>query len=38
MLRRIKKDVEHEIGAKHELQINVEMTYRQQKFYDSIKS
>ena len=30
MLRRIKKDVEHEIGAKHELQINVEMTYRQQ--------
>lgn len=38
MLRRVKKDVENEIGAKKEFQIVCEMTKRQQRFYDSIKS
>jgi DNA helicase INO80 len=38
MLRRIKKDVEHEIGAKTEIQILCEMTNRQQQFYDAVKS
>ncbi|KAL4449582.1 hypothetical protein ABPG74_007405 [Tetrahymena malaccensis] len=38
MLRRVKKDVEHELGAKKEFQIMCEMTKRQQKFYDHIKS
>ena len=37
MLRRIKKDVEHEIGKKYEHQILCEMTKRQKLLYDSIK-
>ncbi len=34
MLRRVKKDVEHEIGQKKEHQIFCEMTRRQQELYD----
>ena len=34
MLRRVKKDVEHEIGQKKEFQILCEMTKRQQELYD----
>ena len=34
MLRRVKKDVEHEIGQKKEFQILCEMTTRQQELYD----
>ena len=34
MLRRVKKDVEHEIGQKKEFQILCEMTRRQQELYD----
>lgn len=37
MLRRIKKDVEHEIGQKHEHQRLCEMTKRQKVLYESIK-
>jgi len=37
MLRRVKKDVEHEIGKKHEHRILCEMTKRQKTLYDSIK-
>ena len=37
MLRRIKKDVEHEIGKKHEHQRLCEMTKRQKLLYESIK-
>eukprot|EP01017_Pseudomicrothorax_dubius_P009245 TRINITY_DN13107_c0_g1_i1.p1 TRINITY_DN13107_c0_g1~~TRINITY_DN13107_c0_g1_i1.p1 ORF type:complete len:997 (-),score=305.63 TRINITY_DN13107_c0_g1_i1:149-3079(-) len=37
MLRRVKKDVESEIGAKKEYQILCEMTPRQQEIYDSIR-
>ena len=37
MLRRVKKDVEHEIGKKIEHQILCEMTKRQKLLYDSIK-
>jgi DNA helicase INO80 len=37
MLRRIKKDVEHEIGKKYEHQILCEMTKRQKILYESIK-
>lgn len=36
MLRRVKKDVEHEIGQKKEFQILCEMTNRQQELYDVI--
>nr|QBK46516.1 helicase SRCAP isoform X1 [Philasterides dicentrarchi] len=38
MLRRVKKDVEHEIGKKIEITVSCEMTRRQQRFYDSIKA
>ncbi|KRX08854.1 P-loop containing nucleoside triphosphate hydrolase [Pseudocohnilembus persalinus] len=38
MLRRVKKDVEHEIGKKHEIQVFCEMTRRQKRFYDTIKA
>ena len=34
MLRRVKKDVEQEIGAKKEYQIPCEMTQRQKELYD----
>ena len=37
MLRRVKKDVEHEIGKKHEHRIFCEMTNRQKALYESIK-
>lgn len=37
MLRRIKKDVENEIGPKVEYEINCEMTERQKTLYKSIK-
>ena len=37
MLRRVKKDVENEIGQKKEHQILIQMTKRQQLLYDSIK-
>ena len=37
MLRRVKKDVEHEIGKKHEHRIFCEMTNRQKALYQSIK-
>lgn len=37
MLRRVKKDVEHEIGQKKEHQILCEMTTRQQELYDVLK-
>lgn len=37
MLRRIKKDVEHEIGKKYQHQILCEMTKRQKILYESIK-
>lgn len=37
MLRRVKKDVEHEIGKKIEHQTVCEMTRRQQHLYDSLK-
>lgn len=36
MLRRIKKDVEHEIGQKTEFHIICEMTQRQKMLYDVI--
>lgn len=38
MLRRIKKDVENEIGHKTEYEIKCDMTKRQQVLYQSIKS
>ncbi len=38
MLRRVKKDVEHELGQKFETQVVCEMTKRQQHFYELIKS
>lgn len=37
MLRRIKKDVESEIGKKHEIQINCEMTELQTRLYQHLK-
>lgn len=37
MLRRVKKDVEKEIGQKHEYEIFCKLTVRQQIFYDKIK-
>jgi DNA helicase INO80 len=37
MLRRVKKDVEHEIGPKEEVEIECEMTSRQQILYKGIK-
>ncbi len=37
MLRRVKKDVEHEIGKKFENRILCEMTKRQKILYESIK-
>jgi DNA helicase INO80 len=38
MLRRVKKDVEKEIGKKHEYQIKCELTQRQKDLYNSIKN
>ena len=38
MLRRLKKDVENEIGQKREVQITCEMTSRQALLYKNIKS
>ena len=38
MLRRVKKDVEHEIGQKKEHQILCEMTTRQQELYDVLNT
>ena len=37
MLRRVKKDVEHEIGPKEEFEIACEMTEKQKILYNSIK-
>ena len=37
MLRRVKKDVEHEIGPKKEIEIKCYMTEKQKKLYNSIK-
>ena len=37
MLRRVKKDVEHEIGPKKEIEIKCVMTEKQKKLYNSIK-
>ena len=37
MLRRVKKDVEHEIGPKEEVDIECEMTSRQKLLYQGIK-
>lgn len=38
MLRRVKKDVETEIGKKHEFEIKCELTNRQRVLYNSIKN
>lgn len=38
MLRRVKKDVETEIGKKHEFEIKCELTHRQRALYSSIKN
>jgi len=38
MLRRVKKDVEHEIGPKEEIEIECEMTSRQKILYQMIKN
>lgn len=38
MLRRLKKDVENEIGQKREVQIVCEMTSRQAVLYRNVKS
>ena len=38
MLRRVKKDVEHEIGPKEELDLTCEMTSRQKLLYQTIKN
>ncbi len=37
MLRRVKKDVEHEIGPKEEVELTCEMTSRQKLLYQGIK-
>jgi DNA helicase INO80 len=37
MLRRVKKDVENEIGQKKEIQVLIEMTNRQKELYNTIK-
>ena len=38
MLRRVKKDVEHELGPKDEISLFVEMTNRQKVLYNGIKT
>lgn len=38
MLRRIKKDVEHEIAEKNEILVYCQMTQRQKELYHQIKS
>eukprot|EP01022_Parablepharisma_sp_SALTPOND_P011756 TRINITY_DN149_c0_g2_i1.p1 TRINITY_DN149_c0_g2~~TRINITY_DN149_c0_g2_i1.p1 ORF type:complete len:1444 (+),score=199.37 TRINITY_DN149_c0_g2_i1:629-4960(+) len=38
MLRRVKKDVEHEIGPKEEIEVFCEMTSRQKLLYQGIKN
>lgn len=38
MLRRVKKDVEQELGEKHEIQIQCEMSRRQKEMYQKIKN
>lgn len=37
MLRRVKSDVENELGPKFEVDIKCEMTYRQKSFYNKLR-
>jgi len=38
MLRRVKKDVEHEMAPKIEIQVNCPLSVRQRKLYDALKN